>query len=255
MDLIRFLCIYVDFMFICILFLYIGFKILKRDKSSEVNQLFFLFFFFISLGFIINFIYAPIVDESLTTLVVFMCKLVVFCVIYSLSFIILAIRLLEPNKEISSRNKILFFSFYGLICLSLFFIPKGITIKIIQGEYQEFPIYNLYFAITGISIVLFGISIFLYYARRLFIKFNNPIFIKKLKFIVYGVCFFYSLVIITLISNYLNIYTLRFYFLIISNLMIPSILSIYIGIKYDDNNNNNKLKFTFKKKKIVLQNR
>ena len=230
MNLLRIINIYIVLMGICIFFIIIGIRVLKRNREDRINQCFSAFFFTTAIGLIINFIYALITNPEFQALVNFLNTFTIFLICFGLAFLLLAVILLDPKKEVSSKSQLLIIILYGLVSSILFFIPDKVEVKITSNGEQLSPVWSLPFVSVALGILITSFILTSYYAINLYKRFNSSILRRKLKFFIMGISTFYYIGIMVCLSNYSGTHFLRLLFSISGIVAIPGGLLIYYGI-------------------------
>jgi len=201
MSLTRIITIYGAQGFMCAFFLFLAFKILKRDKK-RLNVIFSGFYLSPAIGFIINFIYGPLTDESVVLMLNFLTNFFIF---YSSIFIVVfELILLKSEKAITSKKQLTILILYGIAMFSmigfLFYPDFGVTFNANWSPVWSSPFF-LYL------VVIETIAIFpaLYLSIQIYKKFEDELIKKKWKFFILGlssmIIFMYGI----FISNTLDI--------------------------------------------------
>lgn len=201
MSMIRIITIYVAQGFMCLFFLFLAFKILKRDRK-RLNVIFSGFYISPAIGFIINFIYAPLTDVSVVLMLNFLTNFFIF---YSSIFIVVFnLILLKSEKAITAGKQLIIFIVYGIAMFSmigfLFFPGFGVTFNENWSPIWSFP-----FFIYVVVIETIGILPALYLSFQIYKKFEDEILKKKWKFFIFGLCLIFIFMYGIFISNTLNI--------------------------------------------------
>ena len=197
----RIITVYVAQGFMCLFFLFLAFKILKRDRN-RLNVIFSGFYISPPIGFIINFIYAPLTEESVVLMLNFLTNFFIF---YSIIFIVVFnLILLKSEKVITTRKQLAIFILYGIAMFSmigfLFYPGYGVTFN-----ENWSPIWSIPFFLYLVTIETIGILPALYLSFQIYKKFEDEILKKKWKFFIFGICFIFTFMYGIFISNTLNI--------------------------------------------------
>jgi len=184
MSMTRIITIYVAQGFICLFFLFLAFKILKRDRK-RLNVIFSGFYISPAIGFIINFIYAPLTEVSVVLMLNFLTNFFIF---YSSIFIVVFnLILLKSEKAITKKKQLIILTLYGIAMFSmigfLFFPGFGVTFN-----ENWSPIWSVPFFIYIVVIETIGIFPALYLSFQVYKKFEDEILKKKWKFFIFGLC-------------------------------------------------------------------
>ena len=202
---IRFFTIYVAQGFMCLFFLFLAFKILRRDRK-RLNVIFSGFYLSSVIGFIINFIYAPLTEGSVVLMLNFLTNFFIF---YSSIFIVVFnLILLKSEKAITTRKQLIILIVYGIAMFSmigfLFYPGYGVTFN-----ENWSPIWSLPFFLYLVAIETIGVIPALYLSFQIYKKFEDEVIKKKWKFFIFGLCSVIIFMYGIFISNNLNIPTFR----------------------------------------------
>ncbi len=197
----RIITIYVAQGFMCLFFLFLAFKILKRDRK-RLNVIFSGFYISPAIGFIINFIYAPLTDVSVVLMLNFLTNFFIFN--SSIFIVVFNLILLKSEKAITTRKQLIIFIVYGIAMFSMIvflFIPGfGVTFNENWSPIWSFP-----FFIYLLVIETIGTVSGLYLSFQIYKKFEDETLKKKWKFFIFGLSFIYIFMYGIFISNTLNI--------------------------------------------------
>jgi len=223
MDTFRIIEIYGIYSFIAILFIFLGTKVLRRNKANRVNQMFSLCFFTTGGGLLINLIYAPLTDP---VALVFLNLLTTYFACLGLVFLLVGVAIIyKSNTVVTDRKKEVVIIAYAIALVVFFFIPDNATVNL--SDYSI--IWGLGFIIYGICVtqVVFGATLVL---SGLFLKtFEDRAF--KIRFLQFIVGLF--LLDYILVQNFLLnglIWPRSIIFTLISLLVIPAAILLYNGI-------------------------
>jgi len=191
--------------FMCAFFLFLAFKILKRDRK-QLNLIFSGFYISPAIGFIINFIYAPLTDLSVVLMLNFLTNFFIF---YSVIFIVVFnLILLKSKKAITTRKQLTILILYGIAMFSmigfLFYPDFGVTFN-----ENWSPIWSTPFFLYLVVIETIGVLPALYLSFQIYKKFEDEILKKKWKFFIFGLCSIIIFMYGIFISNALNIDVFR----------------------------------------------
>ncbi|MBA7630705.1 hypothetical protein ES703_38229 [subsurface metagenome] len=201
MSMTRFITIYVAQGFMCLFFLFLAFKILRRDRK-RLNVIFSGFYISPVIGFIINFIYAPLTDVSVVLMLNFLTNFFIF---YSSIFIVVFnLILLKSEKVITTRKQLTILIVYGIAMFSmigfLFFPGFGVTFNENWSPIWSFP-----FFLYVVVIETIGLFPALYLSFQIYKKFEDEVIKKKWKFFIFGLCSILIFLYGIFISNTLDI--------------------------------------------------
>ncbi len=225
MDVARFIQIYIVQGIIGIIYLFISMKILKRNKVN-LNYILCGFYISISIGTILNIIYASVFNEVVVHLLHFITYFF-FCFgqIFLLIFILI---LTKSNKLITLRTQLILIITFGILLLGLWFIPNGI---IIDRTTDWKPVWSWEFLFYSYFIcTIFTFIPSIYYSWKIYFKLQSRELRKKWIFFIIGLVSYYFLYYGTSLSNTLNNPEFRFIWSIISLFTIPTIYLIYYGV-------------------------
>ncbi len=228
----RFILVYVIYAFICAILIFISYNILKRDIRDRLNQFLASFFLFIVFSLINNFIYASISNPSLQHVATFLHILSVYFITVAGGFLLLFIILLynPEGKFSSSTYQILFLIIYSIIGIGSFFIPNGAKVSISQDGTQLYPVWNLFFFLYFLAIMIPNIIVSLIYSIKIYKKFQIEALAKRMKFFLIGLCCVYYMGLGVGLTNYLNIDLVRNIFTLTQAIPIIGVLLIYYSV-------------------------
>ncbi len=206
----RIITIYIAQGLLFVFFLFLAYKILKRDRK-RLNIIFSAFYLFPVFGTLINFIYGPIDIPEIVKILNFVTN---FGIFYAPIFLVVFdLILLKSEKVITTAKQLLVFIIFGIAMfgmLILLFIPEC-GVQIDGSEVSKWsPVWSLCFFLYVILIETIGAVIPIYYLSiKIYKKFEDKVLQKKWKFFIYGftalVIFMYGI----FISNTLNNATFR----------------------------------------------
>lgn len=197
----RIITVYAAQGFMCLFFLFLAFKILKRDRK-RLNVIFSGFYISPAIGFIINFIYAPLTDVSVVLMLNFLTNFFIFN--SSIFIVVFNLILLKSEKAITTRKQLIILIVYSIAMFSMIvflFIPGfGVTFNENWSPIWSFP-----FFIYLLVIETIGTVSGLYLSFQIYKKFEDETLKKKWKFFIFGLSFIYIFMYGIFISNTLNI--------------------------------------------------
>jgi len=201
MSMTRIITIYVAQGFMCLFFIFLAYKILKRDRK-RLNIIFSGFYLSPAIGFIINFIYAPLTEESVVLMLNFLTNFFIF---YSSIFIVVFnLILLKSIKVITAKKQFTILIVYGIAMFSmigfLFYPDFGVTFNANWS-----PIWSVPFFLYVVAIETIGVLPALYLSFQIYKKFEDEILKKKWKFFIFGLCSIIIFMYGIFVSNTLNI--------------------------------------------------
>jgi len=219
MDIARFIQVFLVQGLSGLFFLYITYRILKRE-SKGLNLILSGSYLSVAFGVIINMIYAFILVESVVYILHF---LTYYLLCLSLIFLLIFVLIVDKSdKVITPKIQLVLIITFGVLLLGLLFIPNGIVIN--QGtEWKpewSWPFLTYSFIICS-SIAIVPTT---YYSLKLYFKFEYKELKKKWKYFLVGIFAYFFLYYGTSISNTLADPTFR---LIWSLASLPTLFSLY----------------------------
>ena len=225
----RFITVYIVQGLMCAFFIYLCYKILKRDRK-RLNVTFAGFYICNVISLCINFIYAPLTD---VTIVLVLHSITTFFAFYSPVFILIfELIVLKPRNVINPNKQILILMGYAVVLsfLIFFLLIEDWGVKI--GPPDWTPHWMIPFFIYLVSIVSICVvipSFFLSY--QIYKKFDDNLLKRKWKYFILGLGAFYACAYGIFISNVLNIPIFRTVIGIIDLVLIISGgYLMYIGV-------------------------
>ena len=218
-DIPRFIQIFVVQGLIGSVYLFVAFKILRRETKG-INFTLSVFYICGGVGVIINIIYALILNETIVYILYFLTYYILcFSLIFLLTFVLL---LLKSDKIITIKIRFIIIFIFGACIFGLWFIPNGITIN----ETTNWkPVWSWTFLIYSIIICTFlAIGPTTYFSIRLYSKFEHQELKKKWRYFLIGIFAYFFLYYGTSISNTLANQNFRLIWSIIS---LPTLISLY----------------------------
>ena len=110
--------------------LFLAYKILKRDRK-RLNIIFSLYYLFIVIGVLINFVYAPLEEDTLVRILNFLTNFFIFGA--SIFLVVFELILLKSEKFITLPKQLLIVLVYetAMFCMIFFvFVPEwGVTLN------------------------------------------------------------------------------------------------------------------------------
>jgi len=217
-DIARFIQIFLVQGLIGFFFLYIAFRILKREAKG-LSLILSYFYLSTTIGVVINIVYAFIFIEIIVFILHF---LTFFFLCLSLVFLLIFVLvLLRSEKIVTKKVQTLLLIIFSIGLLSYLLIPGGITINETTGWKPE---WSLPFLIYSFIICSLVIAPTIFYSIKLYIKFEHEELKKKWKYFLIGIFSYYFVYYGTSISNTLADPTFR---MIWSILSLPSLISLY----------------------------
>ncbi|MFW9949113.1 MAG: hypothetical protein ACFFKA_03175 [Candidatus Thorarchaeota archaeon] len=219
MDIPRFIQIFIVQGLIGLLYLYMAFKVLRREAKG-LNLILSGFYICGGLGVIINIIYAFIYHEIIVTTLHF---ITYFVLCLSLIFLMIFILMVaKPESKINKKFRIIIGLSFAILLLGLLLIPKGITIN---SSTNWKPVWSIWFLLYSVILCsTYAIIPTIYYSIKLYNKFEHQELKKRWKYFIIGIFAYFFLYYGTSISNTLADPTFR---LIWSLVSIPTLISLY----------------------------
>ncbi len=235
MNLTRFLTVYIIQGIMGILYVFLAYKTLKRDKK-RLNLVLSSFYLSLAIGVFMNWIYAPLDDLPIVLYLNFLTNFFLF---WSVGFLtVFNLILLKSEKIFTTQKQLLYIIGYGL------FLGVGMFILLhvqepFSGEFgvQLDPIsfspdWNLsFFLFVLICWLVFACIPSMYFITQIQKKFEDENLKKKFKSFSIGVIEIVIFGIIVFVSNYLNIPTIRTIAAVLGFvLVISAAYLIYSGV-------------------------
>ncbi len=187
--------------------LFLAYKILNRDRK-RLNIILSLYYLFVVIGVLINFVYAPLEDDVIVRILNFLTNFFIFGA--SIFIVVFELILLKSEKVITFPKQLLIILIYeiALFCMIFFvFVPEwGVTLN----PTTLAPTWSIPFLIYLVLVVTLGSVIpILYFALQISKKFEDEILRKRWKFFIIGVCALFIFMYGIFISNTLDNSTIR----------------------------------------------
>ena len=204
----RIITVYVAQGVILVAFLYLAIKILLRDRK-RLNVIFAGLYISPAIGVLINFLYAPMTDEFIVSILNFFTN---FGFFYAPIFIVVFdLILLKSEKIISTSKQLMILIIYGIAMFGMIFflfIPgSGVTIN--QGTGWS-PVWSLPFFLYVVFVETIGALIpSLYFSFQIYKKFEDEQLKRKWRFFIFGFIALMTFMYAIFISNYLGDPTVR----------------------------------------------
>ncbi|TFF84895.1 MAG: hypothetical protein EU518_02040 [Promethearchaeota archaeon] len=227
----RFVPIFITQQIVAYIFVYLAYKILKRNKKI-LNILLSSYYIFVGTASIFNVIFIIISINPVQNLLYLTYFIDLFLFLFSQVFILIFIlNLVGSEEKFSSKKQLTLIIFHFIICFLLLFIPNGINISIETNwtpvySWTFFIIVNIYFT-SLIFIPIFFLLISLYK------NFEDKNLKTKLRYFILGIVgltvSFYGF----FLFNTWHDSVFRIIWPFLSIIIIPSALSIYYGLGKD----------------------
>lgn len=195
----RILTVYVVQGLLFIFFLYLAYRIIKRE-NKKLNYIFSAFYIFEAIGLFINFIYAPIAITSVVKVLNFLTNFFTFYApIFLLVFILI---LLKSEKAITSKIQLIILLVYGIVLFSMIFIafiPElGVTIHSPSGTPQWGLLFFLY---VVLAVTIFSTIPTLYFSWKIYMQFADQKLRERWRYFLYGCIVLYIFLYSIFINN------------------------------------------------------
>jgi len=224
-DIPRFIQVFIVQGFFGLFFLFMAYKILRREAKG-INLILSGFYLFTGVGVIINIIYVNIYIESVVWVLHF---ITYFLLCLSLIFLLLFVLVLSKSEQvINLKIQLLLILIFSILILILLFIPDGIKINETTNWKPDWSIPFLIYSYIVCSSVAIGPSIF--YALKIFQKIEHKKLKKKWKYFMIGISAYYFLYYGTSLSNTLADPTFRLIWSVISLPTLITLYFIYYGV-------------------------
>ncbi len=202
----RVLTIYVAQGLVFVVFLYLAYRILKRDRK-RLNFIFSGFYIFASLGIFFNFIYGPIDVIGVVLILNFLTN---FCTFFApIFFVVFNLILLKSEKVITTFKQFAILFGFGVYMFSMIFFVLtpgwGVAFNADWAPVWYLP----FFLYVVIGVTVFAIVPLLYLSFKVYNKFEDEKLKKKWKFFILGICALIIFMYGIFISNFLNIAIVR----------------------------------------------
>ena len=228
LDLARVLQLFVIQLFIGLFFLYLIFKILKKNKS-RLNITFSLFYLFPAIGLFLNIIYSLIDSEIIVLLLNFLTN-------FSISFGVIFLYntnkiILESGVVYSKHEQLKIVILYAiLLFLMIIFYPFGQGVIINEGTNWK-PVWKLPFFIYLIAILtIFALIPVLRTSIKIYGAFKDEDIKKRWRFFLIGVIGLFVYMYVGFLNNLINDDLFRIIFSIFGLTFIIWVYLIYYGI-------------------------
>ena len=219
MDIARFIQVFLVQGLIGLFYLFIAYRILKRE-SKGLNLILSGAYLSVAFGVFINVLYAFILVESVVLILHF---LTYYLMCLSLIFLLIFVLIVEKSdKVITPKIQLVLIITFGVLLLGLWFIPNGMVINASTDWKPEWswPFLTFSFIICS-SIAIVPTT---YFSLKLYLKFEYKELKKKWKYFLVGIFAYFFLYYGTSISNTLADPTFR---LIWSLVSLPALISLY----------------------------
>jgi len=205
-------------------YLFIAYKILKREKKG-LNLILSSFYLCVGFGVSINFVYTFIfVEVVVYVLHILTINLLCFSLIFLFIFVLI---LYKSDKVITLKIQIIFIIIFGALLLGFWFIPNGVEINQTTNWKPEWSWAFLSYNFIICSVIIAPTLLF---SVKLYLKFEYKELKKKWKYFLIGICAYFFLYYGTSLSNTLADPFFRFIWSILSLPFLISLYFVYYGV-------------------------
>ena len=222
LDLARFLLVYVVFALYGIVFLFLAYRVMLRNRK-RINFVLAGFYISCGIGVIINLIYiiiTPIIEE-ITLLILYF--ITVYLLSLSLCFLSLFVLILYKSERIiTTKIQLLMIFVFSVLIITLFFVPYAVIINESTGWR---PKWSLEFTLLFLTVCTFGAIIpTYYYSIRLYQRFEFKQLKKRWLCFIIGISGYFFLCYGTSYFCFLGHVNL----LIWSIIAMPSLINLFL---------------------------
>ncbi|MFO8017440.1 MAG: hypothetical protein R6U96_02295 [Promethearchaeia archaeon] len=227
LGLIRILQVFVFQLFIGLFFLYLSYRILKKNRS-RLNITFSLFYIFPAVGLLLNVVYSLIDIESVVVTLNFLTN---FCISFGVIFLYCTNKiLLESQMVFSKKDQLKVVLIYaGLFALMAILYPFGQGVTINEGTEWK-PVWELPLLIYVFILLSIALILILSTSIKIIKQFKDDTLRKKWRFFIIGVVGLFIYMFGAYLSNYVNQPAFRTGFSLFGLTVILWIYLIYYGI-------------------------
>ncbi|MHA2391967.1 MAG: hypothetical protein ACXAEX_08345 [Promethearchaeota archaeon] len=222
----RALTVYVAQGLVCAFFIFLAYKILKRDRK-RLNIIFSGFYLSAAIGLLMNFIYAPISDEIIVEYLNFITN---FGIFYSPIFLVVFnLILLKSEKVITTVKQLAILIGFGvfMFCMILFILTDiGVTINATTEWSPEWSLPFFLYLIIGETVLATGPI--LYFSFKVYNKFEDMQLRKKWRSFIFGFCALIVFMYAIFISNFLASYDINVRLIMMAIAIILGVVGAYL---------------------------
>lgn len=223
----RALIVYVAQGLVCAFFIFLAYKILKRDRK-RLNIIFSGFYLSAAIGLSINFIYALLVDEIVVKFLNFLTN---FGIFYSPIFLVVFnLILLKSEKVITTIKQLAIFIGFGVFMFCMFFFilttDSGVTIDASTEWSPEWALPFFLYLIIGETI--FTLIPILYLSFRVYNRFEDMQLKKKWRSFIFGFCALIIFMYGIFVSNFLASYDINVRLIMGATGIILAVIGAYL---------------------------
>ncbi len=227
----RFVQIFVVQLGLGLFFLYLGVKIIKRDKK-KLNVLIFMFYLFIFISMLLNVIYATMssMSDDYETAVNYLHFWTLFFSFMSFPFLLVFNLILYKSEKVFDLKKqlVVFLVLLAANISAIALVPDHLTMNTSTDWY---PKYDSVYFLVQIFLLSAAVIPMIYYAVKVMQKFKSPDVKQKFKSYVLGITTQTVAGYGILISNFIFNDTFRNIWTFVSlALVITTCITVYRGL-------------------------
>jgi len=203
----RFIQVYIAQGFVMVVFAFIAYKILKRD-TKRLNVIFSMIYIANVIGTIANFIYAPLSNVAVVTILNFVTN---FCAVFGLIFLVIfELIVLKSEKVITVGKQWIILILYGIASFGMFFflLIPGAGVDLNPSTEWK-PVWNLPIYIYAMIVLTIAVVPSIYLSIKISNQFEDKKLKRKWNFFILGMIFLYFFPYAIFTSNFLNISSIR----------------------------------------------
>lgn len=179
----RIIVAFISQAFIIVLFSFLVFKILKRNRKRSSITLA-AFYLIVSVGLFMNIIFILLISSGNNVVISISYNLASYFIVFPFIFILIFINvILKMEEDFTLKKMTIIIVIYGVLCSTLYMFPEGITFTS-----NWVPVYSIPFFIY-VNIIFTGyITIpILFYSIRLYNLFKARNLKEKLRILLIGI--------------------------------------------------------------------
>lgn len=209
---------------------YLSILVIRRRSDDRLSKLFLGLNLSISIGLIINMIYASFMDPVLEDFATLLSIISVFFLNLSSVFMILFMAsLYSPRIYNNWKIQVLSIFAYGFTLSGMFFIQDGVIIEIKDGI-QLSPVWNFSFFLFNTIILSFSYILIMLIAYKNYKRFKSKKLKKKIGYLIKGTFLYFFIMFSLGVFNFLNLLFLRMIYIGFGTLIFFASLYFYKGI-------------------------
>ncbi|MFX1441828.1 MAG: hypothetical protein ACFFHV_00310 [Promethearchaeota archaeon] len=222
LDLARFLLNFIVFAFYGIVFIFLAYRVIKRNRT-RISFIITGFYLSCGTGVIVDLVYIIITPLIEDLILLFLYFITVFLLSMSLCFLNLFVMMLYKSERIfTTQIQLLYLFFFSILILTLFLIPNAVAINESTGWR---PKWSLVFTVLFLMICTFGAIIpTYYYSIKLYQKIENKDLRKRWLCFIIGISGYFFLCYGTSYFCYFGHVNLIIWAII----AMPSLINLYL---------------------------